>query len=50
MLVCIDKYGIRSIDSEIIRLITQWESVKELMDYLDFLYSGRENISRIYGV
>ena len=39
-----------SIDSEVISLINHCEFVKELMDYLDFLYSRKENISRIYEV
>ncbi|KAK2985083.1 hypothetical protein RJ640_022961 [Escallonia rubra] len=39
-----------SIDSEILGLINHCEFVKELMDYLEFLYSGKCNISRIYDV
>ena len=39
-----------SIDSEVIGLINYCEFVKELMDYLDFLYSGKGNISKIYEV
>ncbi|KAK3025395.1 hypothetical protein RJ639_044650 [Escallonia herrerae] len=39
-----------SIDSEIVGLINHCEFVKELMDYLEFLYSGKGNISRIYDV
>ena len=39
-----------SIDSEVISLINHCECFKELMYYLDFLYSGKENISRIYNV
>ncbi|KAM7509738.1 hypothetical protein LguiB_008613 [Lonicera macranthoides] len=39
-----------SIDSTVISLINHCELVKELMDYLDFLYSGKGNISRIYDV
>ena len=39
-----------SIQSEVISLINYCEFVKELMDYLDFLYSGKGNISRIYDV
>ncbi|XP_058002771.1 uncharacterized protein LOC131179885 [Hevea brasiliensis] len=39
-----------SIHSEVISLINHCEFVKELMDYLDFLYSGKGNISRIYDV
>lgn len=37
-----------SIDSEVVGLITHCEFVKELMDYLEFLYSGKGNMSRIY--
>ena len=39
-----------SIDSEVIGLINHREFIKELMDYLDFLYSGKENISCLYEV
>ncbi|KAK2980072.1 hypothetical protein RJ640_028801 [Escallonia rubra] len=39
-----------SIDSEILGLINHCEFVKELMDYLEFLYSWKDNISRIYDV
>ncbi|XP_058007912.1 uncharacterized protein LOC131182393 [Hevea brasiliensis] len=39
-----------SIHSEVIILINHCEFVKELMDYLNFLYSGKGNISRIYDV
>ncbi|KAK2967291.1 hypothetical protein RJ640_004857 [Escallonia rubra] len=39
-----------SIDSEILGLINHCEFVKELMDYLEFLYYGKGNISRIYDV
>ncbi|KAK2980702.1 hypothetical protein RJ640_001274 [Escallonia rubra] len=39
-----------SIDGEIIGLINHCEFVKELIDYLEFLYSGKCNISRIYDV
>ena len=31
-------------------MINHCEFVKELMDYLDFLYCGKGNISRIYDV
>ena len=31
-------------------MINHCEFVKELMDYLDFLYSAKKNISRIYDV
>ena len=39
-----------SIDSDIISLVDHCEYVKELMDYLEFMYSGKGNISRIYDV
>ena len=31
-------------------LVTHCRTVKELMNYLEFLYSGKGNISRIYDV
>ena len=34
-----------SIDSEVVGLITHCRTVKELMNYLEFLYSGKGNIS-----
>ena len=39
-----------SIDSEVIGLINHYEFVKELMDYFEFLYSGKGNVSRIFEV
>ena len=39
-----------SIDSEIVGLLNHCEFVKELMDYLEFLYSGKGNMSRMYDV
>ncbi len=39
-----------SINSEVISLINHYEFVKELMDYFEFLYLGKGNISRIYEV
>ena len=39
-----------SIDSEIVGLLNHCEFVKELMDYLEFLYSGKGNLSRMYDV
>ena len=39
-----------SIDSEVISLINHCEFVKELMDYLEFLYSGKGNVSQIFDV
>ena len=37
-----------SIYNEVIVLITHCEFVKELMDYLEFLYFGKGNVSRIF--
>ena len=48
--VCIYLQIRNSIDSEVIGLINHCEFVKELMDYLEFLYSGKGNISRIFEV
>ena len=39
-----------SIESSVIPLINHCEYVKELIEYLDFLYYGQKNISRIYSV
>ena len=39
-----------SINSEVIGSITHYEFVKELMDYLEFLYFRKRNISRIFEV
>jgi uncharacterized protein YlbG (UPF0298 family) len=39
-----------SINNEVIGLINHCEFVKELMEYLDFLYCEKENVSRIYEV
>ncbi|KAB5534418.1 hypothetical protein DKX38_017504 [Salix brachista] len=39
-----------SIDTEVIGLVNHCEFVKNLLDYLAFLYSGKGNISRIYDV
>ena len=39
-----------SIDSEVISLINHYEFVKELMDHLEFLYSGKGNVSQIFDV
>ena len=39
-----------SIDIEVIGLINHCEFVKELMDYLEFLYFGKGNVSRIFKV
>ena len=39
-----------SINSEVIGLTNHCEFVKELMDYLEFLYSRKGNVSRIFEV
>jgi len=39
-----------SINNEVIGLINHCEFVKELMEYLDLLYSRKGNVSRIYKV
>ena len=39
-----------SIDGKVLTLINHYEFVKELMDYLEFVYSGKGNISRIFDV
>lgn len=39
-----------SIDTEVIGLVNHCEFVKDLLDYLAFLYSGKGNISCIYDV
>ena len=39
-----------SIDDKVLTLINHYEYVKELMEYLEFVYSGKRNISRIFDV
>ena len=39
-----------SIESEIIGLVDHCESVKELLEFLDFLYSGKEQVHRMFEV
>ena len=39
-----------SIDSKVINLINHCEFVKEFMDYLEVLYSGKGNVSQIFEV
>ena len=39
-----------SIDGKVVTLINHCEVVKELMDYLEFVYSGKGNISYIFDV
>ena len=39
-----------SIDSKVLSLVNHCEFVKELIDYLEFVFSGKENVSRIFDV
>ena len=39
-----------SIDSKVMGLVNHCEFVKELMDYLEFVFSGKGNVSRIFDV
>ena len=39
-----------SINSDIVGLLSHCQFVKELMDYLDFLYSRKENVSWMHDV
>ena len=39
-----------SIDGKVLTLINHYEFVKELMDYLEFVYSGKGNSSRTFEV
>ena len=39
-----------SIDSKVLGLVNHCEFVKELMDYLEFVFSRKENVSRIFDV
>lgn len=39
-----------SIDGEVIGLVDHCEFVKELMEYLEFLYSGKGNVTGMYDV
>ena len=39
-----------SIDGKVLTLINHYEYVKELMNYLEFVYSGKGNISRMFDV
>ena len=39
-----------SIDGKVLALINHCEFVKELMEYLEFVYSGKGNISHIFDV
>ena len=39
-----------SIDNKVLSLVNHCEFVKELMDYLEFVFSGKGNVSRIFDV
>ena len=39
-----------SVDGKVLTLINHYEYVKELMEYLEFVYSGKGNISRLFDV
>ena len=39
-----------SIDGKVLTIINHYEFVQELMKYLEFVYSGKRNISRIFDV
>ena len=39
-----------SIDNKVLGLVNHCEFVKELMDYLEFVFSGKGNVSRIFDV
>ena len=39
-----------SINGKVLTLINHFEYVKELMEYLEFVYYGKWNISRIFDV
>ena len=39
-----------SIDSKVLGLVNHCEFVKEPMDYLEFAFSGKGNVSRIFDV
>ena len=39
-----------SIDSKVLGLFNYCEFVKELMDYLEFVFSGNGNVSHIFDV
>ena len=39
-----------SIEGKVLTLINHCEYVKELMEYLEFVYSSKENISRMFDV
>lgn len=37
-----------SMEKGVVRLVTHCDTVKQLWEYLDVLYSGRNNLSRVY--
>ena len=39
-----------SIESKVLGLVNHCEFVKEIMDYLEFVFSGKGNVSRIFDV
>ena len=39
-----------SIDNKVLGLVNHCEFVKELMDYLEFVFSGKGNVSHIFDV
>ena len=39
-----------SIDNKVLSLVNHCEFVKELMDYLEFVFSGKGNVSCIFDV
>ena len=39
-----------SIDSKVLSLVNHCEFVKELMDYLEFVFTGKGNVSHIFDV
>ena len=39
-----------SIDKKVLGLVNHCEIIKELMDYLEFVFSGNGNVSRIFDV
>ena len=48
--VCLFLQIRNSIDGKVLTLINHCEFAKELMGYLEFLYSGKMNISRMFDV
>ena len=39
-----------SIDSKVLGLVNHYEFVKEVMHYLEFVFYGKGNVSRIFDV